>query len=311
MKLSRNTWRRIGRRGGAAAIAGVALGLPALLRSRSPRIAVRSVDLENLSSREETNLLREYVRIDSSNPPGRTLETARFWAEKLGCEGIPFEIVGSDPQRPIVVARLSGRTRGEALLLLHHMDVYPAGDLAEWENPPFAAELGKGKLQNYLHGRGTLDMKGQGIADFLAIASLRRDGIVPERDLVFIAEPGEETFSPEIGIGWVLENRPDLLEGVTDVFNEGGVNESYGEHIAHFGIEVLQKATVSCTAEATRETDLKAFTALLEGKMRAEPFQVLDEVQDFLAFVGPSRSDLWGHEMGDTLGAIRANRFLV
>jgi acetylornithine deacetylase/succinyl-diaminopimelate desuccinylase-like protein len=304
MSFSRDTRRRLGLYGSAALVAIAAFVVPPLVRERAPKIAVRSFDIEELRSREETRVLREYVRIDSSNPPGRTVETALFWAEKLGCEGIPFEIVGDDPERPIVVARLAGRRRGEALLLLHHMDVYPAGDLAAWDPPPFAAEFGTGDFVNYLHGRGTLDMKGQGVADFFAMASLRRDGIVPERDLVFVAEPGEETFTPEVGLGWVVLNRPDLLEGVTDVFNEGGVNEAFGEHVLRFGIEVLQKATVAATAFARSEEDLEAFTDLLEGKMAAEPFQVLDEVQDFLAFVAPSRSDVWGHHMYDARASV-------
>ncbi|MCL4806786.1 MAG: M20/M25/M40 family metallo-hydrolase, partial [Thermoanaerobaculia bacterium] len=240
MSLSRNARRRAALYGSAAFVAIVAFAVPYFLRERAPKITVRAFDREELRTREETRVLREYVGIDSSNPPGRTVETARFWAEKLGCEGIPFEIVGDDPERPIVVARLAGRKRGEALLLLHHMDVYPVGDLAQWEHPPFAAAWGTGDFVNYLHGRGTLDMKGQGVADFFAIASLKRDGIVPERDLVFVAEPGEETFTPEVGLGWVVQNRPDLLEGVTDVFNEGGVNEVYGEHVLRFGIEILQ-----------------------------------------------------------------------
>lgn len=304
MSLSRAARRRLVLYGCAAAVAVAAFALPPLLRERAPRIVLRTFDLNELREREETRLLRDYVRIDSSNPPGRTVETAHFWAERLGCEGIPFEIVGDDPERPIVVARLEGRRKGEALLLLHHMDVYPAGDLATWDHPPFAAEFGKGDFLYYLHGRGALDMKGQGVADFFAIASLRRDGIVPERDVVFVAEPGEESITPEVGLGWVVMNRPDLLEGVTDVFNEGGVNEAYGENVLRFGIEVLQKATVAATAFARSEEELKAFTELLEGKMRAEPFQVLDEVQDFLAFVAPSRSDVWGHHMYDARTAV-------
>lgn len=308
MTLSRNGRRRLALYGGAAAVIAVALGLPPFLRDRAPRIVVRGFDLEEYRSREETRLLREYVRIDSSNPPGRTVETARFWAEKLGCEGIPFEIVGDDPERPIVVARLRGRRPGEALLLLHHMDVYPVGDLSEWEYLPFEAAWGREKFARYLYGRGTLDMKGQGIADFLAIASLRRDGIVPERDVVFVAEPGEETFTPEVGIGWVVKHRPDLLEGVTDVFNEGGVNECSGEYVARFGIEVLQKATVAVTAVAAREEQIKAFTTELEERMKAEPYRVNDEVQDFLAFIAPSRSDVWGHDLYDARRAVAAGR---
>lgn len=306
--LSRDTRRRLALYGGATLVAVLVLSVPPLVKSAAPRVEVAEVDIQELRSREATRLLREYVRIDSSNPPGRTVETARFWAEKLGCEGIPFEIVGSDPERPIVVARLVGRRRGEALLLLHHMDVVPAGDLSKWEQPPFGAEDGAGKLLNYVCGRGTIDMKGQGIANFLAIASLRRDGLVPERDLVFVAEPGEETYTPEVGIGWLREHRPDLLEGVTDVFNEGGVNEVLGDRIARFGIEVLQKAAIMGTAEAARREDLKAFAGFLEKEMPKEPYRVLDEVQDFLAFVAPARSDLWGHPMNDVRAAVRSGR---
>lgn len=308
MSLSRNARRRLALYGSAALVAAAALAGPKLVRSRAPRVEVRSQDLAEMRQHEATRLLREYVGIDSQNPPGRTVETARFWAEKLGCEGIPFEIVGDDPERPIVVARLSGRTRGEALLLLHHMDVFPVGDLSAWDLPPFAAADGVGNLVQYVCGRGTLDMKGQGIADFLAIASLRRDGIVPERDVVFVAEPGEETYTPEIGIGWVLQHRPDLLAGVTDVLNEGGVNEVAGDDIARFGIEVLQKASVLATAHARDESALQALRDLLERKMSEEPFRVLDEVQDFLAFVGPSRSDLWGHQMNDARAAVASGK---
>ena len=308
MSLSRNVRRRLALYGVALFVAAAVLAGPRLVRARAPRVEFRPFDIVEMRQREATQLLREYVRIDSQNPPGRTVETARFWAEKLGCEGIPFEIVGDDPERPIVVARLSGRTRGEALLLLHHMDVYPVGDLSAWDLPPFAAADGIGNFVHYVCGRGTLDMKGQGIADFLAIASLRRDGIVPERDVVFVAEPGEETFTPEIGIGWVLDNRPDLLDGVTDVFNEGGVNEVVGDRIARFGIEVLQKSNVLATAHAKDEGSLQAFRDLLERTERQEPFRVLDEVQDFLAFVAPSRSDIWGHYMTDTRGAIAAGK---
>ncbi len=308
MNLSRNVRRRLALYGGAALVAVAAFGGPRFVRSFAPRIQFQEIDIAELRKREETQLLREYVRIDSQNPPGRTVETARFWAEKLGCEGIPFEIVGDDPERPIVVARLSGRTPGEALLLLHHMDVYPVGDPSVWDQPPFAAADGIGEFIHYVFGRGTLDMKGQGIADFLAMASLRRDGIVPERDVVFVAEPGEETFSPEVGIGWILDNRPDLLAGVTDVFNEGGVNEVVGDRVARFGIEVLQKSNVLATAHARDESSLEALRAFLERKMREEPFRVLDEVQDFLAFVAPSRSDLWGHHMTDTRAAVAAGK---
>lgn len=308
MTLSRNARRRLALYGGSATILAIVFGLPPLIQETSPKVRVPEFKIEELRTRDATRLLREYVRIDSSNPPGRTVETAAFWAQELACEGIPFQVVGSDPEHPIVVARLKGRRPGEALVLLHHMDVVPPGNLSEWDVPPFGAVDGKGKFQNYVCGRGTLDMKGQGIADFLAIASLRRDGIVPERDILFVAEPGEESYTPEIGLGWVFDHRPDLVEGVTDVFTEGGVNEVLEDRIVRFGIEVMQKANILGTAFADRREDLAGYSDLLERKMREEPFRVGDEVQDFLAFVSPSRSDLWGHQMSDTRAAVRAGK---
>ena len=158
MTLSRNARRRLALYGGAAVVALLALVVPRGIRETGPEVEVRAIDIEALRTHEATRLLREYVRIDSQNPPGRTVETARFWAEKLGCEGIPFEVVGDDPEKPIVVARLAGRRRGEALVLLHHMDVYPVGDPAKWDFPPFGAVDGTGHLLNYMCGRGTIDL---------------------------------------------------------------------------------------------------------------------------------------------------------
>jgi hypothetical protein len=62
------------------------------------------------------------------------------------------------------------------------------------------------------------------------------------------------------------------------------------------------------SADAANEKDLETFAEFLEAKMTGEPYQVLDEVQDFLAFVAPSRSDVWGHQMSDTRSAVRAGR---
>ena len=121
------------------------------------------------------------------------------------CEGIPHEIVGDDPERPILVARLRGTSPGEALLLMNHVDVVPAGDAAAWSQPPFGAKRGSKEAKHYLYGRGALDMKGQAIAGFLAMAALARHGTVPRRDVVYVAESAEESYEMRYGIGWVLE----------------------------------------------------------------------------------------------------------
>jgi len=300
MSLGRNARRRLALYGGAAIFIALALwGIPALVSRRAPPVSVRRTVLEADAAMktEAVKLLVEYVRIDTTNPPGLTRSAIDFLARVLGCEGIPVTVTGADPERPILVARLKGRQPDGALALLNHADVVPAGDLAAWEKPPFAAERGDGGERDHLYGRGTLDMKGQTIANVLALASLARAGLVPLRDIVFVAESGEETFSDDLGMEWLFDHRPDLLAGVTDVFNEGGVNEVKTLHIERFGIEVMQKAILSVDVLSKEAKPLEDFGAFLKAEDESDAIRVVPAVREFLRFIAPSRSDVWGRRM--------------
>jgi Peptidase family M20/M25/M40 len=201
--------------------------------------------------------------------------------------------------RPILVARLPGRRRGEALALLAHADVVPAGDLSAWVKPPFAAELGDREYASNLIARGVLDMKGQAVANLLALTALARSGIVPTRDVVFVVESGEESYDQTLGFGWLLANRPDLVAGVTDVFNEGGVNEVSKTEIERFGVEVMQKAILSVDVLAAEKGPLEDLAAVVKARDEELPLKVVPAVRDFLRFIAPSRSDVWGRRMLD------------
>src|SRR5204863_6324589 len=143
---------------------------------RVPRVKMRTLDVPKSRRDESVTLLTELLRIDTTNPPGLTRAAIGVLARAFACEGIPYEIVGDDPERPILVARLAGKTREGGLLLLNHIDVVSPGDLTKWAAPPFAAEMGKETDDFYLYGRGTLDMKGQAVACFYAMAALERAG---------------------------------------------------------------------------------------------------------------------------------------
>lgn len=297
--LSRNTKRRLALYGGGAALALALLlvsRLPVLL---APKLRVRDLraEAEAALGQEATRLLVDLVRIDSSNPPGRTREAILFLARFFECEGIPYEIVGEVPERPVLVARLRGVTKDGGLLLLSHVDVVPPGDLSKWDRPPFAGERGTGQAAHYLIGRGTLDMKAQIVASILAMAGLKRHGIVPLRDVVFVAESAEESFEQAYGIGWILDHRPDLLDGVTDAINEGGVNEVLGADIIRYGIEVLQKAILTTTFSSPSREPLDEFRAFLVARDRSAPLRLDPTVREFLRFVAPTRSYVWGRAM--------------
>ncbi|MBL8112312.1 MAG: M20/M25/M40 family metallo-hydrolase [Acidobacteria bacterium] len=308
MRLSRNARRRLALYGSALGVLAV-VGLILVTAPEGEHVHVRTFDVSASRQHEATRMLRDLVRFDTTNPPGGTRGITTYLGNAFACEGIPFEIVGDDPERPIIVARLEGMKRGDGLLLLNHLDVVPAGDLTKWRKPPFAAEFGDGVDSHYLIGRGTLDMKGQAVASFFAMAALRRAGIRPLRDIVFVGEPMEETYEPMRGIGWVLKNRPDLLEGVTDALNEAGVNEVVGDSIARYGIEVMQKAVLIWKVKAKTREQLDALRVFLEARNAEQRWSLDPLAADFLRFLAPSRADTIGKYLADPEAAFRSEFF--
>ena len=185
---------------------------------------------------EEAVWLQQYLRIDTSNPPGNEGRAAVFLAGLLRGAGIPSRIVTSPAGRANLYARLaSPRSGGRALLLLHHMDVVPAGP--GWTVEPFAGRLRDG----YLWGRGALDDKSLGIAHLAAMVHLKRRSEPFERDLIFLAVADEENGGRQ-GAGWLLSEHPELFRGVEAVVGEGGRSQvGAGGKLLWWGIEVTQK----------------------------------------------------------------------
>lgn len=185
---------------------------------------------------EALRLLQEYVRIDTSNPPGDTRKTADFLGRILEREGIPVTRYESQPGKAIVVARLKGTGTAKPILLLHHMDVVPA-DRSRWKMDPFAATIENGELW----GRGSMDMKGLGVAHLLAFLTLKRQNVPLTRDVILMAVPDEEVGG-QLGARWMIQNHFAELDPEY-VLDEGGFgsNDLFATGKLVFGISVAEK----------------------------------------------------------------------
>jgi acetylornithine deacetylase/succinyl-diaminopimelate desuccinylase-like protein len=191
---------------------------------------------------EATRLLRAYVAIDTSNPPGDTRKAADFLAGILEGEGIPVTRYESAPGKAIVYARLKATMSppaGKAIVLLHHMDVVPA-DQAQWKVDPFAATI----QGNELWGRGAMDMKGQGIAQLVAFLRLKRERVPLARDVILLAEPDEEVGGA-LGARWMISNHYAELDPEF-VIDEGGFGsrDLFAPGKLVYGISVAEKKIV-------------------------------------------------------------------
>ena len=203
------------------------------VRKKSTIEADQTRPAEEWLKSEPVRLLRDYVRIDTRDEIGEK-EGAEFLERLLGCAGIQTEIVCPAPRRCNLLARLPGRSRAGALLLVNHIDVARVSPPSWKEGAPFE---GKFKL-GYLYGRGTYDMKSLALAQALALRSVKEHGIVPESDILLLGEADEEG-EQKWGTRWLLEHRPEWFEGVAVALNEGGTNEMILRDVRFWGVETV------------------------------------------------------------------------
>ncbi len=240
---------------GVLAVAVILLG-GACSRGPSPLEPSVAADVKRPAAewlREEpVRLLRDYVRIDTRPSRGER-EGAEFLRRFFECEGIEVEVVCPAPERCNVLARIAGRSRAGSLLLLNHIDVVDAFPQYWKEAAPFEGTIQHG----YLYGRGAYDMKSLGLAQALAMRNLKRHGIIPVRDILFLAEADEEV-GQKWGARWLLDHRPDFFAGVGQVLNEGGTTEVILRDVRAWGLETLQAGYAYAEFEAASDAPLEA-----------------------------------------------------
>ncbi|MDJ0786237.1 MAG: M20/M25/M40 family metallo-hydrolase [Myxococcota bacterium] len=196
------------------------------------------IDWDEVES-EATSLLQQYLRIDTTNPPGGEEAGVEFLARLLRAEGIEPSTYDAGDGRVSLSARLPG-TNGagtKPLILLSHIDVVPV-EREYWNVDPYAGTLKDGVLW----GRGALDMKGMGIMELLVFLLMRRNGVAHRRDVLLLCVADEEEAS-QFGMDWLAEHHPELL--VADgVINEGafGFGELLGQRGLIFGVAPTEKA---------------------------------------------------------------------
>jgi acetylornithine deacetylase/succinyl-diaminopimelate desuccinylase-like protein len=185
--------------------------------------------------REATSMLQEYVRIDTSNPPGNEIAAARFLAERFEAERIEVQIFESEPGRASIIARLPGDGSARPVVLLNHLDTVGA-DPEEWSHPPRGGVID----DDYLYGRGALDCKGMGVVQAMAMIAIARSGEKLPRDLIFLGTADEETGG-RLGAGWFVANRLGLLRDAEFVLNEGGEGRRFEDGSVVYEVGVVEK----------------------------------------------------------------------
>ena len=182
--------------------------------------------------------MQQYLRIDTTNPPGNEMKAVNFFKKIFDEEGIENRVFEIAPGRGDLWARLphTGAETKRPIILLNHTDVVTSAS-SHWRVPPFSGEIRDG----YLWGRGAQDMKDEGLAQLVVMVMLKREKITLDRDVIFLAVADEEAGG--LGTDWFIKNQRDLLENAEFLINEGGENLLENGSVKYVGVDVGEKTT--------------------------------------------------------------------
>jgi acetylornithine deacetylase/succinyl-diaminopimelate desuccinylase-like protein len=246
---------------------------------------------------EAEGLLRRLIRFNTVNPPGNEREAQEYLCDHLAQAGFQCDLLGAEPGRENLVARLRGSEEGPTLCYLGHVDTVLA-EPAEWRHDPWSGDLADG----FLWGRGALDMKSQVAAEVAAAASLGRSGWRPARGELLIVTVVDEETGGELGAHWITETHPeevrcDLLvnEGGGAVFEYEG-KRYYGVCCAEKGVFRFTLTTDGVAGHASMpgmgENALLKMGPLLQRLALRQPsYQLTSEPRAFLRGIGEDPGD--------------------
>src|SRR5712691_13072019 len=176
-------------------------------------------------------IFKELIEINTTDTPaGNVTRAAEAVAARLKAAGFPardVQVLGPDPRKGNLIARLRGTGNGRPLLLLAHLDVVEA-KREDWSFDPFTFREEGG----WFYGRGTSDDKAMA-AQFVAnLIRLKEEGYAPDRDLILALTADEEGGSFN-GVDWLVKNHRNLIDAEFAINEGGGGNMRRGKYLTN------------------------------------------------------------------------------
>lgn len=243
-------------------------------------------------------LCAQLIRFDTSNFGEGNSRGETPLAEKivqiLSDSGYSPMVFAREPHRASVAVRVRGANSGLEGLLVHgHLDVVPA-ESDQWATPPFEGRIDDG----YVVGRGAVDMKGMIAMMISTLVDWARDGVTPDRDILFLFVADEEDRGAW-GSGWLVDNHPDLFAGIGASIGESGGNAiplvaADGAQVRLYPIAVAERGTLHMRLRAhgvsghgSRPNADSAVTKLLGAAYRINshvwPVHLVDTVREYIS----------------------------
>ena len=175
------------------------------------------------------------LRIDTSNPPGNETRAVEYLKPILDKAGIPYQVFALEPGRANLVARIKGNGRKRPIILMGHTDVVGT-QRDKWPLDPFAAI----RKDGFVWARGASDDKPHVVASLITMLLLQRNHVPLDRDVIFIAEAGEEGTST-VGIDFLVDQHWPAIDAEY-ALAEGGNTAARDGKVRYVEITTTEKA---------------------------------------------------------------------
>jgi acetylornithine deacetylase/succinyl-diaminopimelate desuccinylase-like protein len=203
------------------------------------------IDYQKLNA-ETLEHFSNLIRIDTSSPPGNESLAVDYLKKVLDKEQIPYQIFTLEKDRANLVARIKGNGSKRPIIVMGHTDVVGV-QRDKWTVDPFAAI----RKDGFIYGRGANDDKDQLTAALMTVIALKRANIALDRDVIFIAEAGEEGES-RVGIGHLVNDHWDAIEAEYAIAEGGFIARRDGK-VVYAAVASTEKVPrgVTLTARGT------------------------------------------------------------
>ena len=167
------------------------------------------------------DIFAELIGINTTHEHGNTTPAAQAVARRLLAAGFPaadVQVLGPRDQNQNVVARLRGTGKRKPILLLAHLDVVEALR-SDWSLEPFVLT----EKDGFFYGRGSSDIKDMAAIWVAALIRLKKEGFVPDRDIILALTAGEESGdTPDNGVKWLVQHHRELIDAAYCINGDAG-----------------------------------------------------------------------------------------
>jgi acetylornithine deacetylase/succinyl-diaminopimelate desuccinylase-like protein len=186
------------------------------------------------------DVFQQLIETNTSHSIGSTTLAAEAMRKRLIDAGFPAEdvvVMGPDSRHGNLVARYCGApdSAKKPVLIIGHLDVVEA-KREDWTTDPFQFVEKNG----YFYGRGTQDMKESDAASIVTFLRLKREGFVPDRDIILALTAGEEGDEGN-GVDWLLKNHRKMIDAAFALNADAGGLSTHDAKPLELGVEATEK----------------------------------------------------------------------